>query len=78
MASRLRLRKKKYHLPMQEPPDHPNVKCKKTDEEPEKTNMTKYTEVASCSTQMYATEEPKKNNIKTYADITRSSTKINT
>ena len=46
MASRIRLRKKKFHLPMQEPPDHPNVKCKKIDEEPEKINRTKYFQAA--------------------------------
>ena len=75
MASRLR--KKNYHPPVQEPPEHPNEKCKKTTEEQEKINMKTYTAVASSSTQMYATEVPKKTNIKTYAEIAKSSKKIN-
>ena len=62
---------------MQEPPEHPNVKCKKNTEEPEKTNIKTCTEVLSSSIQMYATEEHKKNDIQTYAEIARSSTKIN-
>ena len=66
MASRLRLRKKKYHPPQEEPPDHPYVECNKTNEEPENTNMKTYAEIARSSTQINTSKEPKKTNIKRY------------
>ena len=74
MASKLRLKKRKHHPPMQEPP---NVTCEKITEEPEQSNLKTYTEVASSSTQMHATELPKRTNVKTYAEIANSSKKIN-
>ena len=43
---------------MQEHPEHPNVKCKKNTEEPEKTNIKTYNEVASSSKHMQKLQGP--------------------
>ena len=71
MTSRLRLRKKKYNPPLQEPPDPQYVQCNKTTDKPEMTNK------KISITQSNTNEEPKKTYIKSYAEIARSSTKIN-
>ena len=62
--SRLKLRKKKYHPPLQEPPTQQNVDCNKTTEDLDK--------------KMKTNEKLKKDNIKTYAQMACSSNKIKT
>ena len=63
MTSRLRLRKKKYNPPLQEPPDPQYVQCNKTTDKPEMTNK------KISITQSNTNEEPKKTNIRSYAEI---------
>ena len=50
MASRLKLRKKKFHPPLQESPTQSNVECNKTTEGEKDTNFKTYAQVTSSST----------------------------
>ena len=71
MASRLKLRKKKYHPPLQEYSNQPNIECNKTTEEHKTSKIQTYAQIAS-STQIFeeneiftkAIENAKKHNIK--------------
>ena len=51
MASRLKLRKKKFHPPLQESPTQSNVECNKTTEGEKDTNFKTYAQVTSSSAQ---------------------------
>ena len=90
MASRLKLKKKKYHPPLQEPLTDLHTQSIKTTEVEKKTNIKTYAQVASNSTKFMTSEEPKKTkttqikttealkktNIKTYKQMPRFSTQI--
>ena len=78
MASRLKLKKKKYHPPLKESPKGLHTQCNKTTELPEKINMKTYSEITSSSSQSNTAKEPIRTNIKSYADIAKSRNKIKT
>ena len=71
MTSRLKLIKKKYHPPLQEFSNQPNIECNKTTEENKTSKIQTYAQIAS-STQIFdeneiftkAIENAKKHNIK--------------
>ena len=66
MTSRLKLKKKKYHQPLQEPPSLQNVECNKTTEDLHKKST-------SNSSKMKTNEECSSNKIKTTEILPQSS-----
>ena len=92
MSSKLRLRKKKYHPPMQEPTAQPKMESNKNEDEHKKTNNKTYAQVVSSSTtqeekitntrsckqseSMNTTEELKQINLQEYVDIASSSSQV--
>ena len=84
--SRLKLRKKKYHPPLQEPPTQQNVDCHKTTEDLDKKMKTnedqlkkdKIKKNMACSSNKIKTTEDQKNTYKqSYAQIASSSIQNN-
>ena len=74
MASRLKLRKRKYHPPLQESPNLPHIEYNKTTEEMMKNETKTNGQITDSAAQIKTTEKPKKTYIKTYAQATSSST----